>query len=154
MVNTTASQEQNLLKALVYDQTINGPSSLHQGSWMLCFLSHLGHVSVLHLILVQFDLLVVLPPHLSQGLGQLELVLHSPARVHLHQTSLVSTPCLLDLLQQTGGGGGGLGVIVVTCLPCCGFLHSSEGETLFKGSTSYSVWELGQKSPYTKNSLR
>lgn len=40
---------------------------------------HLGHVCLLHLLLIEFDLVVVLLPHVSKRLSQFKLVLHLTA---------------------------------------------------------------------------
>lgn len=60
---------------------------------------HLGQVGLLHLLFVEFDLIIVLLPHVCQSLSKLELILHLVSRVHFHQPGLVSAPGVLNFLR-------------------------------------------------------
>lgn len=69
----------------------------------LRLLLYLRVVGLLHLLLVEVELLLVLSSHLHQGLGQLALIIPLPAAVHLHNAGLLAALELTLLLQtQTG----------------------------------------------------
>lgn len=59
---------------------------------------HLGHIGLLHLFFVEFDLLIMLLPHVCQSLSQLKLILHLATRVHFHHPGLMPAPGVLNFL--------------------------------------------------------
>lgn len=61
---------------------------------------YLRGVGLLHLLLVEADLLVVLLSQLGQGSGQLVLKLLLTPAVHLHDVRLEATLGLTQLLQM------------------------------------------------------